>query len=417
MAASGSVFTTSDLTRPPHDIRPDEEMLPTRRRFLQTAATGSLLAAAGRAAPLQEEEVEPAPAAPPPPELAKEKLNLLILGGTGILGPWTVRRAIERGHSMTLFNRGFTNPHLFPELPKLRGDRDEADLAALEGHEFDAVIDTSAYVPSHVRATAGMAAKYARRYVLISTISVYADHSIPGADKSSPVREVTDEVADGVTTIRGAIDTDYGALKARCEVEAEKAMPGKVTVIRPGLISGPGDYSDRFGYWAVRVARGGEVLAPGSGLDPVQYIDVRDLASFIVHCIEESVSDTFNAITPPGRFDMVQLLHGCKASVVTDASFTWVTPEFLEEHEVPSWTALPVWVRAVDDGTGFHLARSDDAEAAGLRYRPLAETVADTVAWYAENYPIEYDWSRGTGVTAQRERELLEAWREHGLGD
>jgi 2'-hydroxyisoflavone reductase len=381
-------------------------MNPSRRRFLQLATTGTLLGTAGRATPLQEDGEHP------PAEKAEEKLDLLILGGTGILGPWTVRRAIERGHTMTLFNRGFTNPHLFPELEKLRGDRNTADLKALEGREWDAVVDTSAYVPSHVEATAGMAARYAWHYVLLSSISAYADHSLPLADASSPVRVVTDEVAAGVKTISEAIQTDYGALKARCEVVAESAMPGKVTVIRPGLISGPGDYSDRFGYWALRTARGGEVLAPGDGSDPVQYIDVRDLANWIIHCIEQSVAGVFNGITPPGRFDMTQLLHGLKASVVTDASFTWTAREFLQEHEVQNWTTLPVWVPAVGEEAGFHLARSDDAEAAGLTYRPLAETAADTVAWYAEEHPVDYNWPRGTGLEAEREEELLAAWHE-----
>lgn len=264
-----------------------------------------------------------------------------------------------------------------------------------------------------MEATAGIASEFARRYVLLSTISVYADHSIPHADANSPVRVITDEVADGAKTIREAIQTDYGALKARCEQVAEDMMPGQVTVIRPGLISGPGDFSDRFGYWAVRTARGGEVLAPGDGSDPVQYIDARDLANWVIHCIEEDVSGIFNAITPPGRFDMAQFLHGIKASVVTDASFTWASREFLEENQVPPWTAMPVWMPAVGEMAGFHLARSDDAEAAGLTFRPLAETAADAIAWYAETYPPDYDWLRGTGLKAAREAELLAAW--HGL--
>ena len=382
----------------------------SRRHVLRTAAAGSLLAATTPSgASLAQEpalEVEPAP----------EKLNLLILGGTGILGPWTVRAALARGHSMTLFNRGQTNPHLFPELEKLRGDRDKGDLDALEGREFDAVIDTSAYVPGHVEATAGIAAEHARQYVLLSSISVYADHGIVDADESTPVAEITDEVAETMSTISESL-AHYGAMKARCEVAAKEAMPGKVTVIRPGLISGPGDYSDRFGYWAVRVARGGEVLAPGDGTDPVQYSDVRDLAEWIIHCLEGQVTGTFNGITPGGRFDMVQLLHGMKASVVTDARFTWVSPEFLEANEVQGWTQLPVWVRAIDDGAGFHLASADAAIAAGLRYRPLAHTAADTVAWYEEEKGADYRFGARAGLTPEREAELLEQWKEAAAGD
>ena len=379
----------------------------TRRHFLQSAAASSFLAASAAALPSRLEDEAPEKDSV---EKAEEPLDLLILGGTGILGPWTVRRARARGHTMTLFNRGFTNPDLFPDLEHLQGDRNEADYASLEGRTFDAVVDTSAYVPAHVELTAGMAAQWAQHYVLLSSISVFADHGIPYGDHESPVREVTDEEAATATTIGEAIALDYGALKARCEVVAETAMPGKVTVIRPGLISGPGDHSDRFGYWAVRTARGGRVLAPGTGLDWVQYIDVRDLAKWVIHCIEQRVAGTYNAITPPGRFTMQQLLHAAKASVVTDAEFEWVSPEFLEEQGVQHWTTLPVYVPAVDDGAGFHLAASARAEAAGLTYRPLAETIADTVAWYAETRPADYDFPRGSGMSRKQEAELLAAW-------
>ncbi len=350
----------------------------SRRHVLRTVTAGSLLAATTPSGISAAQEAEPGV------EPAPEKLNLLILGGTGILGPWTVRAALARGHSMTLFNRGQTNPHLFPELEKLRGDRDKGDLDALEGREFDAVIDTSAYVPGHVEVTAGIAAEHARQYVILSSISVYADHGIPNADEHTPVAEITDEVAATMSTIAESL-AHYGAMKARCEVAAKEAMPGKVTVIRPGLISGPGDYSDRFGYWAVRVARGGEVLAPGTGRDPVQYIDVRDLGEWIIRCLEGQVTGTFNAITPGGRFDMMQLLHGMKASVVT--------------------------------GAGFHLASADAAIAAGLSYRPLARTAADTVAWYEEEKGTDYRFGARSGLTREREAELLEVWKEADAGD
>ncbi len=377
----------------------------SRRHVLRTAAAGSLLAATTPSGTSFAQDQESAA------EPAGETLKLLILGGTGILGPWTVRAALARGHSITLFNRGKSNPHLFPELEKLRGDRDTGDLDALEGREFDAVIDTSAYVPGHVEATAAIAAESARQYVIFSSISVYADHGIPNADENTPVAEITDELAETMTTISESL-AHYGAMKARCETAAKKAMPGKVTVIRPGLICGPGDYSDRFGYWAVRVARGGEVLAPGDGHDPIQYIDVRDLAEWTIHCLEQQVTGTFNGITPGGRFDMMQMLHGMKASVVTDADFTWVTPEFLEENEVQGWTHLPVWMPAVGETAGFHLASADAAIAAGLRYRPLAHTVADAVAWYTEEKGDDYRFGARAGLTPEREAELLGKWPE-----
>jgi 2'-hydroxyisoflavone reductase len=373
----------------------------TRRTFLHSALAGSICAAGAVSAAHAQEK--------PTPKPSSGKLNMLILGGTSILGPHIVQQAVARGHSMTLFNRGKTRPELFPDLEKLRGDRDTHDLAALEGREFDVIIDTSAYVPSHVEATAGMFADCARQYVLLSSISALADHSSP-ADEDSPVAEISDERCAELRTIREAL-AEYGAMKARCEVAAEAAMPGKALKIRPGLISGPGDFSDRFGYWAVRVADGGEILAPGDGLDPVQYIDVRDLAEWILRCVEQQVNGLYSAITPPGRFTFAELLYGMKASVVTDANFTWVHEDFLEENGVQGWTHMPVWMpRSEEEVAGFHLVSSDRAVAAGLAYRPLAETARDTVSWYREKRPADYEFGRRAGVSRAREAELLAAW-------
>jgi 2'-hydroxyisoflavone reductase len=339
---------------------------------------------------------------------------MLVLGGTGFLGPAVVEEALRRGHSMTLFNRGKTNTHLFPDLEKFRGDRERGiealETAVVNGRRWDVVIDTSAYIPKHVEASAGLVAEFARQYVVLSTVGVYADHSVP-ADESSAVAVVDDEWVAGIKTIRDSL-ANYGAMKARCEIAAEKAMPGRVTVIRPGLIVGPMDRSDRFTYWAVRVSRGGEVLAPGDGSDPVQLIDARDLAFWILDCIEGQVTGVFNAISPKGHWNMVEMLAGIKGAFDTAARFTWVDTEFLEKQEVSPWTHLPVWIPAKDEYAAFHLVSTEKAAAAGLMFRPLADTARDTVAWCNEAKGPDYEFGeKGAGISSQREAELLRAWR------
>ncbi len=385
-------------------------MRSSRRSFLRSAAAGSLLAAGTRVA---RGSARPRPQDDASPEPASKPLDLLILGGTGHLGPATVRAALDRGHGMTLFNRGRTNPYLFPELEQLRGDRHD-DIEALQGREWDAVIDTSAYVPSHVDATASLLAEAVRQYVILSTVGVYADHGVPYADETAPVVELTDELVATMTTIQELL-AHYAGMKARCERAAEAAMPGRVTVIRPGLLVGPLDRSDRFTYWAARVAEGGEVLAPGDGSDPVQYVDVRDLGGWIIRCIEEGLIGTFNAISPPGRFSMAELLHGIKGAFTTDASFVWVEADFLEEAGIEPWTHMPVWLPAEGEYAGFHLVETAKAVAAGLEFRPLADSARDTVAWHRETRP---DYAFGGrpglgGISREREAEVLAAWREH----
>ncbi|MBI4880175.1 MAG: NAD-dependent epimerase/dehydratase family protein [Planctomycetes bacterium] len=385
-------------------------MITSRRAFLQTSAAGSLLALTGPAAArAAAQETGPAPASGE----AREKLNLLILGGTVLLGPATVRAALARGHNMTLFNRGKTNADLFPELEKLHGDRETGDLASLAGRTWDAVIDTSGYVPAHVAATAALVAPSARQYVFLSSCSVYADHSVRN-DETSPVIEVTDDEAAAPKTIRESL-ANYGGMKARCERVAEEAMPGRVTAIRPGLIIGPDDISDRFTYWAVRVARGGEVLAPGDGSDPVQLVDARDLGAWIIHCVEESITGTFNAVSPAGRWNMAEMLCGVKAAFSCDARFTWVDAEFLAAQGVAPWTDLPVWLPAEGEHAAFHLVSTEKAVAAGLTFRPLAESARDTVAWHDATRPGHvFGRSPGrAGLKPEREAELLEAWRRH----
>lgn len=376
----------------------------SRRTFLQTAVASTVFAAAAAADDQTDPELKNV-------KPADKKLNMLILGGTGFLGPHTVRRAVARGHSMTLFNRGKSKPHLFPDLEKLRGDREKHELDALKDRKWDVIIDTSAYVPSHVEATAGMFADSAKQYVILSSVSAYSTHG-EVVDETSPVAECPDEFADNCETIRGSL-AHYGAMKARCEKAAEEAMPGRVTAIRPGLIVGPGDYSDRFLYWTVRTADGGEVMAPGDGLDPVQWIDARDLADWIIHCLENSITGTFNAISPPGLFTMAEMLHGMKGSVWTDAQFTWVSEEFLEENEIAAWGHMPVWVpRSEPEMAAFHLVKVQKAIDAGLKFRPLADTTAAAVKWHRETRPEDYQWGARAGITPEREAELLTKWHE-----
>lgn len=328
------------------------------------------------------------------------KLKLLILGGTGFLGPHTVRAALARGHEMTLFNRGRTNPHLFPDLEKLRGDRD-GDLEALRGRDWDAVIDTSGYVPRVVKMSAELLAPRVQQYVFISSISVYGTLADPGIDETTPPATIEDETVEDITA------ETYGPLKALCEKAAERAMPGRVANIRPGLIVGPGDRSDRFTYWPARVSRGGEVLAPGAGGDYAQFIDVRDLAEWIIHCIERDVTGVYNADSPAASLTIAELLEACRSVSGSDARFVWADEEFLREHEVAAWSDMPVWAGSEEPGWGQVVTRK--ARGAGLGRRPVSETVRDTLDWY-RTLPEERRDNLRSGLKPEREAELLAAW-------
>jgi 2'-hydroxyisoflavone reductase len=372
----------------------------SRREFLQASlGAGVVCAAAGATQP---------PATRP----ASRKLELLILGGTGFIGPHIVEAAVARGHGITLFNRGRTNPGLFPGLEQLRGNRDPGKgdgLKALEGRSWDGVIDTSGYFPRLVGASAGLLADHAGQYVFISSISVYSDNSIIDMDESGPIATMDDPTLEEF----GDQFQHYGALKALCEQVADRAMPGRVTNIRPGLIVGPRDNVPRFTYWPVRVERGGEVLAPGGPDDPVQYIDARDLADFVIKTLEDSTTGVLNATGPNAPTNMAELLYGCKAVTAGDARFTWVDADFLQEQGIQPWSDMPVWIPSREGYEGFHRVNIDKAIEAGLWSRPLADTVRDTLAWYHAWPPDEpFPW-RG-GISAEREAEVLAAWHQRG---
>jgi 2'-hydroxyisoflavone reductase len=332
-------------------------------------------------------------------------VKILILGGTAFLGPELVRAAQARQHTLTLFNRGKTNPGLFPDVEKLRGDRD-GDLEALEGRAWDAVVDTSGYVPRVVSASATLLAKSVKQYVFVSSISVYPDFSKPGLSEESPVAPLPEGAAE-----EGARGELYGAFKAACERAAEAAMPGRTTSVRPGLIVGPGDATDRFTYWPARIARGGEVLAPGDPAAPVQFIDARDLAGFLVKLIEDGHTGTYNATGPKGVLTMAELLHGCKVVLGADARFTWVPDPFLAEKEVGPWMELPLWIPA-PEGAGLGAVSIAKALAHGLTFRPTGDTIRDTQAWHLTR----------TGPTMkiqlkpEKEAAVLEAWRTRKKG-
>jgi 2'-hydroxyisoflavone reductase len=330
--------------------------------------------------------------------------TILMLGGTGFLGPQTVEAALRRGHKVTLFNRGRTRPGLFPELEKLHGDREKDDLKALEGRKWDAVVDTSANVPRWVTKAAAVLGPNVGHYIYISSISVYPDMSKPGTDETASVATIDDpttEKIDGRT---------YGPLKALSEKAAETAMPGKVAVVRPGLIVGPDDPSDRFTYWPVRVARGGEVLAPGSPDDPIQLIDVRDLGEFLVRLIDDHTTGVFNATGPDKPLTMGRTLDACKQVAASDAAFTWVDAGFLEKLGVHAWSDMPAWVPNGGETAGFAKVNNTRAIRAGLSFRPIADTAKATLEWF-RTLPEDRRKKMRAGLSPEREAKVLAAWK------
>ena len=333
-------------------------------------------------------------------------MKILILGGTRFLGPALVASALSRNHEVVLFNRGRSNPQLFPDLEKLIGDRDpniNEGLNALKSRTFDAVIDTSGYAPRIARASAELLADNIEQYLFISSLSVYADQSKSGIVETDPVATMDDPTQEKVTA------QTYGPLKALSEEAIEDSLPGRATLIRPGLIVGPEDGTDRFTYWPVRVSRGGNVLSPGNPDDPVQYIDVRDLAEFCIDCLENNIVGTYNATGPRGTMTIAELLYGCKAVTGGDVSFTWVPAEFLAANNVMPWSEMPVWLPPGSSAAGLAAASNAKAIAKGLKFRPLAETARDTLLWF-KSLPPERQSELRAGIDADRESEILTKW-------
>jgi 2'-hydroxyisoflavone reductase len=329
-------------------------------------------------------------------------MRILIIGGTRFLGRHLVEAARARNHHVTLFNRGKTNPDLFPQLETIHGDR-EKDIKKLEGRTWDTVIDVAGYLPRIVRLSAEMLAPSVRRYVFISTISVFADFRKPKIDESYPVGKLQDETVEEIT------GETYGPLKALCEQVVQHIYGERALMIRPGLIVGPHDPTDRFTYWPVRVARGGDVLAPQSPEATTQIIDVRDLSEFTIRLIEENASGVYNATGPDYELTMGRLLEVSQQVSGSEANIKWASVEFLNQHNVSPWSDMPAWVPDDDEGVGF--ARIDVSKAirAGLTFRPLEKTIGDTLEW-AQTRPADHEWK--AGLTPEREAEILAALKE-----
>jgi 2'-hydroxyisoflavone reductase len=341
-------------------------------------------------------------------------MKLLILGGTKFLGRHLVEAALARGCEVTLFNRGQLNPELFPEVEKLRGDRD-GGLEALRGRRWDAAVDTSGFIPRVVRDSAGLLSAGVEHYTFLSSVSAYRDTDVPGVDESYPVAAVTDErlrEAESLTQSESIaapfFGEMYGALKALCERAAEEAMPGRVLNVRAGLIVGPYDHTDRFTYWPRRVAGGGDVLAPGDPARQVQFVDARDLAAWILDMAGRRRAGTYTAAGPDYELTMGRFLEECKGATGGDARFVWVDERFLLDSGVTPWMELPLWTNP-DGGNRYMLSVNvGKAVAAGLRFRPVAETARDTLEWDLTRPP---DAERKAGLAREREREVLAAWK------
>lgn len=339
---------------------------------------------------------------------SRKPMKILMLGGTGFAGPKMVNRAIENGHEVTLFNRGQTGPDMFPDLEHIQGDR-YTDLSGLEklvadGRTFDAVIDTFTYVPKTVTDTMDILLPAMGQYVVISTTSVYASRSTPGMDENGELAQVADDVAAEIHTHR-EVGAHYGAMKARVEKAAQERFPGKVCVIRPGLIVGERDTTGRFTYWPVRASEGGTMIGPGSGKDFVQYIDVRDLGDFTIHCIEQKHMGAYNGISPAGERtsrDMVESAVRVAEKYGARPKVEWVDADFLAEHGVHAWQHLPAWVpNSVEGYEGQGQLSTAKSIKAGLKTRPIDDTTESALNYYME---------RGREIREERGHEFYEQW-------
>jgi 2'-hydroxyisoflavone reductase len=326
-------------------------------------------------------------------------MRILIIGGTRFLGRHLVEAAFTRGHEVTLFNRGKTNPGLFPQVETLLGDR-EKDLDKLKGRLWDAVIDVAGYVPRIVHLSAEVLKENVSRYVFISTISVYENFSKIGMDESDPVGKLEDETVEEIT------GETYGPLKVLCEKTVQDLYGERALIIRPGLIVGPHDPTDRFTYWPVRVARGGDVLAPQKPEAAIQIIDARDLSEFTIKLIEGNASGVHNATGPDYELTIGKVLELSKQVSGSDANFRWASLDFLKQHNVEEWSDMPAWVPDIEENQGFSRMNISKAIHAGLKFRPLEETVRDTLEW-AKTRPADHEWR--AGLTAEREAQVLAA--------
>jgi 2'-hydroxyisoflavone reductase len=367
----------------------------TRRRFIQLSGAGALAFTARSTSLFAEKAVKP--------------LRILILGGSGFTGPYQIHYALSRGHKVTAFNRGKTHPGELPaEIEQLVGDRN-GKLDALKNRQWDVVIDNPTTLPAWVRDAAQILKGNVERYVFISTISVYGEVK-QAVDESAPLAkyEGPDPYKETLEAMKASGYKTYGSLKALSEKEAAKWFPGKALIIRPGLIVGPRDETDRFTYWPVRIDRGGEVLAPGNPSDPVQFIDARDLAEWTIRMVENGEAGVYNATGPAKPLGVGEMLDGIKGAEKSNATFTWVNEEFLTQQKVEPWSDMPVWT-----GKDSGLARTSisRALAKGLTFRPLADTARDTLVWF-KALPQDRQAKLRAGLTPEREAEVLATWKK-----
>jgi 2'-hydroxyisoflavone reductase len=333
-------------------------------------------------------------------------LKILVLGGTGFIGPHMVREARRRGHDVTLFNRGKSNSTLFPDLELLVGDRDSG-LDALKGHRWDAVVDNSGYVPRHVEDSARLLSPAVSHYLFISSISAYASFAAAN-DEDSPLATMPDETVEEVT------GETYGPMKALCEQRAaDEIGEDRLTILRPTYVCGPGDHTDRFSYWPVRTMRGGEMLWPGTPQDKIQIIDVRDLANFVVDAVEQRITGTFNTVIPAGSYSMGELLADSMAVTATAVDATWVSAGFIEAQNLAERGAIPIWSAPSGQYAGLAFVSGERAAASGLRNRPVRETARDLISWW-KTLPEARTQKLRAGIDAEQEAELLALWHQQG---
>jgi 2'-hydroxyisoflavone reductase len=364
----------------------------TRREFLKAGALGAAVATAGLPAIAVAEDKKKN-------HHGHKSLDILILGGTGFIGPHMVREALRRGHSVTLFNRGRTNNALFPDLETIKGDRNNG-LDGLVGRKWDAVIDNSGYVPRHVQDSARMLAPNCDRYLYISTVAVYAD-ILNARDEDSPLATLADETVEEVT------GNTYGPLKALCEKRAAAEIDAdRFTILRPTYICGPGDHTDRFSYWPIRTRKGGEMLWPGTPDDVLQIVDVRDLAYFTIDCLDRDINGTYNMVNPPKQYTTGKLLEDCRAITASDVSPIWIDQDFLAANGLTRGREIPIWRGT---GTGFGLS-VDRATAKGFQHRPERETARDLLVWW-DTLPAERREKPKAGPSAEKEAEVIAAWK------
>jgi 2'-hydroxyisoflavone reductase len=387
----------------------------TRRQALKLAGTAAIGAGVAPRTSSAQAATTAATSAPQPAmvERVAKPLRILILGGTGFTGPHQVRYALARGHKLTLFNRG-RRPREWPaKVEELVGDRNTGSLDALKGREWDVCIDNPTTLPFWVRDAGQVLKGKVGQYVFISTLSVYASDAEPGADETAALAQYkgADAMKETQETLRANLEGLYGALKALSEKEAETWFPGITTIIRPTLIVGPGDESDRFTYWPVRLDRGGDVLAPGDGTDPVQYIDARDLAEWTIRMVEARALGIYNAAGPRAPDTMAEMLYGIRGATTAGARLHWVPTKFLEEQKVQAWSDMPVWIPSGPETAGASRRSNARAVAAGLTFRPLAQTTLDTLAWF-KTLPADRQANLKAGLKAAREAEVLAAWQK-----